>query len=478
MDLDAIFLSRLQFAFTIAFHIIFPSFTIGLASFLAVLEGLWLARGREVYLRLYLFWLKIFAISFALGVVSGVVMSYQFGTNWSRFSAATGNVLGPLLGYEVLTAFFLEASFLGIMLFGWNKVGRGLHFVATLMVAIGTLVSAFWIIAANSWMQTPVGHELKDGVFYAVDWFAIVFNPSMPYRLVHMVLAAYITTGFVVAGVSAIELIRNRNQDTALCAMKMALGLLAILVPLQMIAGHEHGENVHKHQPAKLAAMEGHWETKPGQPLILFALPDEDAERNRAELSIPNLGSLAVTGSMTGVIHGLKEFPKDQRPPVAPVFWAFRVMVGIGILMLVMVIWGMAVWRRALLHRQRLFQLCCVLMIPSGFIAVIAGWMVAEIGRQPYTVYGLLRTADSVSPITADMVSMSLMVFVAAYTVVFGGGLFYIWKIIDHGPPDLDGGGKPRPGKPRPGPAAKAAPKRRGKTGKTAKTGKTQGQAA
>jgi len=442
MELDAVILSRLQFAFTIAFHIIFPSFTIGLASYLAVLEGLWLITKREAYLRLYLFWIKIFAISFGLGVVSGVVMSYQFGTNWSKFSELTGNVLGPLLGFEVLTAFFLEASFLGIMLFGWNRVGRGLHFFSTIMVAVGTLVSAFWILAANSWMQTPVGYELKDGVFYATDWMAVVFSPSMPYRVVHMVLAAYLTTGFVVAGVSGYELLHNRNEDVAGTSLKMAVALVFLLVPLQIVAGHEHGTNVLKHQPLKIAAMEGHWETKPGQPLILFGWPDEKAELNKYQLAVPGLGSLAVTGTMTGVIHGLKDWPASERPPVAPVFWAFRIMVGIGVLMLLMGLWGGVLMAKRALVTNRRFQLVSVLMIPSGFVAVIAGWVVVEVGRQPFTVYGVLRTAQSVSPIGVDSVAMSLMVFMSAYAIVFGGGIYYIWKTIQAGPPELDPAGK------------------------------------
>ena len=303
MELDALTLSRLQFAFTISFHIIFPAFSIGLASYLAVLEGLWLRRGDDKFLRLYDYWVKIFAITFAMGVVSGIVMSYQFGTNWSAFSQATGNILGPLLGYEVLTAFFLEASFLGIMLFGRHLVGPGLHFCATVIVAIGTLISAFWILSANSWMQYPTGYEFRDGVFYATDWFEIIFNPTFPYRLVHMVIAAYLTTAFVVAGVAAILMLKRRAVDESRTMLKMAFGLIFVLAPLQLVAGHEHGLSVYNTQPAKLAAMEGHWETWEGRaPLILFAWPDEASETNLWEYKIPDIGSWIATGDYLTLI--------------------------------------------------------------------------------------------------------------------------------------------------------------------------------
>ncbi|MEE9290843.1 MAG: cytochrome ubiquinol oxidase subunit I, partial [Alphaproteobacteria bacterium] len=327
MELDPLILSRVQFGFVIAFHIIFPSFTIGLASWLAVLEGQWLRTGDARYRDLYRFWTKIFAVAFGMGVVSGIVMSFQFGTNWSRFSTATGNILGPLLNYEVLTAFFLEAGFLGIMLFGWNRVGPKVHFMATLMVAAGTLVSTFWILSANSWMHTPQGYELRDGVFFPVDWFAIVFNPSFPYRLVHMVTAAYLTTAFVAVGVGAWYLVRERFIREARTMVSMGLGLIAVAAPLQIVFGDLHGLNVLEYQPAKLAAMEGHWETRRGAPLILFAWPDAAAETNRMEIGIPRLGSLILTHDLDGEIKGLKAWPRDQRPPVAIVFWSFRVMV-------------------------------------------------------------------------------------------------------------------------------------------------------
>lgn len=435
MDLDALLLSRLQFAFTISFHIIFPAFTIGLASYLAVLEGLWLKSGDDKYLRLYDYWVKIFAISFALGVVSGIVMSYQFGTNWSRFSQATGNILGPLLGYEVLTAFFLEASFLGIMLFGRQLVGPGLHFLATCVVAFGTLVSAFWILAANSWMQYPTGHELRDGVFYAIDWWAIIFSPTFPYRLVHMVIAAYLTTAFAVAGIAAYLMLKGRALEDCVTMLKMALGLIAVLAPLQVVAGHEHGLSVYHTQPTKLAAIEGHWETWQGKaPLVLFAWPDEKSQSNLYEVKIPEIGSLIVTGDADGVITGLKTWPPEDRPNVAVVFWAFRVMVGLGFLMVVFGLFGAwAAWSGRI-GKMRWFQALLVPMLPSGFVAVLAGWITAEVGRQPYTVYGLMRTADSTSPVAGEQVALSLLVFIMVYAVVFTAGVFYMARIAAAGP--------------------------------------------
>jgi cytochrome d ubiquinol oxidase subunit I len=433
--LDMVLLARLQFAFTVSFHIIFPAFTIGLASYLAMLEGLWLKTRRDVYLHLYRFWVKIFAISFGMGVVSGLVMSYQFGTNWSLFSELTGNVLGPLLGYEVLTAFFVEASFLGIMLFGWNKVGEKLHFVSTCMVAFGTLVSAFWILSANSWMHTPAGFEIRDGTFYATDWLEVIFNPSFPYRYVHMVLAAYCTTGLVVGSVGALHLLRGSCTEPARVMLHMALGFLAVVVPLQLIAGHEHGAEVYEHQPIKLAAMEGHWETyENNAPLILFAIPDEEKEANSLTVQLPRVGSLIVAGSFDGRIRGLKEWPPSERPPVGIVFWSFRIMVGLGMLMLFIGLCGaFLIWRKNL-ESQRWFLRLCFAAGPAGFIAVLTGWFTAEVGRQPYTVYGLLRTVDSVSPVTAAAVETSLIVFVFAYAIVFAAGTYYIFELAFKGP--------------------------------------------
>lgn len=446
-DLDMVLLARFQFAFTIAFHIIFPSFTIGLASYLAVIEGLWLRTGQAIYRELYRFWVKIFAVSFGMGVVSGVVLSFQLGTNWSLFSEMTGNVLGPLLGYEVLTAFFLEASFLGIMLFGWDKVGPRLHFASTCIVAGGTLMSAFWILSANSWMQTPAGFEIRDGVFFVTSWLEAIFNPSFPYRFVHMVLAAYLTTSLVVASVASLHLLRNTQPAHARVMMKMAMGFLAIVVPLQILAGHEHGAQVHRDQPIKLAAMEGHWETYEREaPLVLFAIPDQAGERNRFELAVPKIGSLIVTNSFEGEIKGLKEWPAEDRPPVVIVFWSFRIMFAIGMLMLFIGWFGAwQVWRGDL-QRHRWFLQLCFLSGPLGFIAVISGWITAEVGRQPWTVYGLLRTVDSVSPVTAAAVGTSLIVFVFVYAIVFSAGSWYLFKLAWAGPPTEV---EPEPTKPR-----------------------------
>lgn len=434
MEFDPVLLSRIQFAFVISFHILFPAFTIGLASWLAMLEFLWLRTGRAVYIELYRFWVKLFAVSFGMGVVSGIVMTYQFGTNWSRFSEATGSVLGPLLAYEVLTAFFLEASFLGVMLFGWNRVGRGLHFFATLMVALGTLISAFWILSANSWMQTPAGHELRDGIFHPVDWWAIVFNPSFPYRLVHMTLAAYLTTCFVIGGVAAWYLWRGRARGHATVMLKMAVGFAAIVAPLQILVGDLSGLNALEHQPAKIAALEAHWETGRGVPLILFAVPDEAAETNRHVVEIPRLGSLILTHEWEGEVRGLKDWAPQDRPPVAIPFYSFRIMVGIGFLMLVVGLAGLLLWWRGRLTASRWFLLFVMAMTPSGFIAVLTGWFTAEVGRQPYVVYGVMRTADAVSPVTGASVATSLAAFVVAYVIVFGAGTWYMLKLIRGGP--------------------------------------------
>jgi cytochrome d ubiquinol oxidase subunit I len=435
MDFDPLLLSRLQFAFVMSFHILFPAFTIGLASWLAVLEGLWLATGRAEYRELFRLWLKIFAVSFAMGVVSGIVMSFQFGTNWSRFAAATGNVLGPLMSYEVLTAFFLEAGFLGIMLFGEQRVGKGLHFFATLMVAIGTLISTFWIISANSWMHTPAGHELRDGVFYAVDWLAIIFNPSFPYRLAHMVLGAYLTTSFVVAGVAAYYFRREIAVAHARIMFAMAMGFIIVVVPLQIVAGDLHGLNALRYQPAKVAAMEAHWDTaEVPVPLVLFALPDEQAERNRYAIEIPYAGSIILTHTMDGAVKGLKDFPRSERPPVAIPFWSFRVMVGLGLAMLAIGACGVLLLIRKRLYTSRWFQRVCIAASPIGFIAVISGWITAEVGRQPYVVQGLMRTADAVAPVRGEVVATSLLAFVVVYAVIFGAGVYYMLKLVRRGP--------------------------------------------
>ncbi len=436
MEFDALLLSRLQFAFTIAFHIIFPSFTIGLASWLAVLEGLWLATRNEVFRNLYLFWLKIFALSFGMGVVSGVVMSYQLGTNWSVFSQFVSPVIGPLFAFEVLTAFFLEASFLGVMLFGWKKVGEKLHFAATVLVALGTLASAFWILSANSWMQYPTGHAvLPDGSLVAADWMKVIFSPSFPARLAHMVLAAYLTTALVVGAASAFALLKDRAAPESRMALRMAVAMFAIVAPLQLLVGDISGKQVKVHQPAKLAAIEAFWETRAQQPFHIFALPDRQTESNRFELSVPRLGSVITAGSADAEVKGLKDFAPRDRPPVAVVFWAFRVMVALGVAMIALGAWGAWLcWRRSGPENSRAFLRAAVAMGPAGFVAVICGWIVAEVGRQPYTVYGILRTEDSVSPVGAGQVSASLVAFMVIYAIVFSVGALYILRLMRQGP--------------------------------------------
>ena len=441
MSLDPLLLSRLQFVWVVAWHILLPAFTIGLSSYIAVLEGLSFFTKREVYARLSNFWIKIFAVSFGMGVVSGVVMPFQFGTNWSRFSNATANVISPLMAYEGLTAFFLEAAFLGVLLFGRKLVPPWAHFISALMVAAGTLFSAFWILATNSWMQTPRGYRLDHGTFYPEDWFAIIFNPSFPYRLAHTVTAFYVTTAFVVVGVAAWYLKRGRFTLEARTMMGMSFWLLTIFVPLQMLLGDLHGLNTREYQPAKLAAIEANWQTQARAPLILFALPDPAAERNRAAIEIPALGSLILAHDANGVIKGLKDFPPDQRPPVAVPFFAFRMMVGIGLIMLAVVAasWWLRARRR--LYDTRWFQTACVWTAPLGFAAVLAGWTTTEVGRQPWTVYGLMRTADSVSPsLTGFDVLLSLFGYMVVYLIMFPSGYFLMRRIVRAGPaePELE----------------------------------------
>ncbi len=443
MELDALMLSRIQFAFTVAFHIIFPAFTIGLASWLAALEFQWLRTGDPMYKNLFKFWVKIFAVSFGLGVVSGIVMSFQFGTNWSRFSEFTANVLGPLIQYEVITAFFLEAAFLGIMLFGWERVGNKLHFFATCMVALGTLTSAFWILSANSWMQTPAGFRIENGVAVAEDWWQIVFNPSFPYRYAHMVMGCYLTTAFAVGGMSAWMILRRRQEPAekvrgAQRSLSMAMWFAAIFVPVQIVIGDLHGLGVLAYQPTKLAAMEGNWERQGNMPLRLFAIPDEENETNHYEIAIPKIGSWILTHAYDGVVPGLKDVPRDQRPPVLPVFFSFRVMVGIGFLMLGLALWSLYLRWKGELYSHVWFLRAAMLMTPSGFGAVLFGWFTAEIGRQPYVVYGHLRTADAVSPVTAEAVTASLVTFFVVYAIVFGFGSYYLAKLLRKGPEPIE----------------------------------------
>ena len=434
MELDAVLLARIQFAFTITFHIIFPSFTIGLAAFIATLLVRWRLTGREHLHRLARFWTKIFAVSFAMGVVSGIVLSYQFGTNWSNFSVVVGNVLGPLLGYEVLTAFFLEATFLGIMLFGWQRVPPNLHVLSAVLVAVGTSLSAFWILAANSWMQTPAGHEVINGIAYPVDWIQIIFNPSFPYRFAHMFTAAYLTTSLVVLAVGARYLVKGRFPEEAKTMMRMGLGMVAILAPLQVFIGDQHGLNTAKYQPAKLAAIESHWDGSKPAPLVLFAIPNSAEERNDYEIAIPGLASLILKHDSEGLFPGLKQFPPSERPPIFPVFISFRIMVGLGVLMLLTGFVGAYLWARGRLFDTRWYLQPVQYVWPMGFIAILAGWYTTEVGRQPWIATGILRTADAVSPVHAMAVLTTLILFVIVYSIVFSMGIYYINRLIEYGP--------------------------------------------
>jgi cytochrome d ubiquinol oxidase subunit I len=432
-SLDPVMLARIQFGFTVSFHFIFPSFSIGLASYLAVLEGLWLRTGRDLYLELFRYWSKIFAIAFAMGVVSGIVMSYQFGTNWSVFSTRAGPVIGPLMAYEVLTAFFLEAGFLGVMLFGMKKVGRKLHFAATCMVALGTFISAFWILSVNSWMQTPTGFEMDaDGRFLPGDsWLEIVFNPSFPYRLGHTVIAAYLTTSLVVGAVGAWHLLRDRTNPHARKMFSMAMWMAAIVAPLQIAAGDAHGLNTLEHQPAKVMAMEGHYDSHPrGAPLILFGIPNPAEKRIDHAVEIPKASSLILKHDLNAPLSGLDTIPDDREPPVAVVFWSFRIMVALGFAMLGLGLWSLVARWRKQLYDSPLLHRAAIAMGPAGFVAVIAGWITTEVGRQPYTVYGQLLTGQSHSPLAAPAVAASLIAFVLVYFAVFGAGTWYILHLM------------------------------------------------
>ena len=439
---DAQNLARLQFAFTVSFHIIFPSFSIGLASYLAVLNGLHFFTRNPVYLTVFNYWKKIFAVAFGMGVVSGIVMSYEFGTNWSVFADKAGPVVGPLMGYEVMTAFFLEAGFLGVMMFGRERVGERLHLFATLMVAAGTFVSAFWILAVNSWMQTPAGYAVNDvGQFVVKDWLEVIFNPSLPYRLVHMVLAAYLTTSLVVGAVGAFHLLRGRLAgqapagEAARTMFSMAMWMAAIVAPIQILAGDQHGLNTFHYQPRKVAAIEGHYVTQARAPLILFGVPDEKAQRMNYVVEIPVLGSLILTHTTDGVIRGMQDWPPDERPPMGIVFYAFRVMVGLGMLIAMLGFWSLWLRARGRLYAAPALHRAAVVMGPAGFIAVLSGWIVTEVGRQPYTVYNLLTTAASASPLDAPAVAASLAGFVAVYFALFSVGIYYIVRLMGH-PPD------------------------------------------
>jgi cytochrome d ubiquinol oxidase subunit I len=457
--ITAVFLARLQFAFTIGFHIVLPAFSIGLASYLAVLEGLWLITRRHVFQDLFQYWVKAFALVFGMGVVSGLVMSYEFGTNWSVFADKAGPVIGPLMGYEVLTAFFLEAGFLGIMLFGLRKVGPGLHFAATCIVAAGTLISAFWILSVNSWMQTPRGFTMSpDGHFLPADWWAIIFNPSFFVRLPHMVLAAYLSVAFFVGAVGAWHLLRDRGNAAARTMFSMAMWMAAVVAPAQIVMGDLHGLVTRQYQPAKIAALEGDWDTSNDAPLILFGWPDMQRERTDYEVALPHLGSLILTHDWNGRVAGLKAFPPEDRPYAPVVFWAFRVMVGLGLLMAAVGLAGLVLRRGGRLYRAEWLQRVVVAMAPAGFVALLAGWVVTEVGRQPFTVYGLMRTSDSASPVGLPGVAVSLAAFAVVYLLVYGAGFAFLLRLVMR--PPVQGEGGPPPGQPTrtagitPGPTA------------------------
>lgn len=441
LGLEALELARIQFAFTVSFHIIFPAITIGLASYLAVLEGLWLKTGEEVYRDLYHFWSKIFAVNFGMGVVSGLVMAYQFGTNWSHFSAYAGSITGPLLTYEVLTAFFLEAGFLGVMLFGWHRVGPGLHFFATLMVAIGTLISTFWILASNSWMQTPQGFEIVDGRVIPSDWLAVIFNPSFPYRLLHMAIASFLATAFFVGASAAWHLLRGRDNPALRKMFSMAMWMALLVAPIQAVIGDAHGLNTLEHQPAKIAAIEGHWDNAEGgpTPLILFGWPDMQREETRFKVEVPLLGSLILRHSLSEPIPALKDFPREDRPNSTVVFWSFRIMAGLGSLMILVGFWSLWLRWRGGLFQNRAFLRLALWMGPSGLLAILAGWFTTEVGRQPWVVYGLLRTRDAVSNHGALQMSFTLLMFVVVYFSLFGVGIGYMMRLVRKGPQPHEG---------------------------------------
>jgi len=432
--MDPVLLSRIQFAFLIAFHFLLPAFTIGLASYIAVLEGLFLWTRRPAFLRISAFWIRVFAVSFGMGVVSGIVMPFQFGTNWSRYSELTAAVVGPLMGYEALSAFFLEAAFLGVLLFGRKLVPQWVHFASAIIVAAGTLFSAFWILAANSWMQTPAGFEIVDGRFVPTDWLQAIFNPSFPFRFAHTVIAVYLTTAFTVIGVAAWYLRHGRHAEESRVMVMMGVLLATVLLPLQIVIGDLHGLNPLEHQPQKLAAMEGLWEGGPGQPAVLFAVPDDRLEKNHAEIGIPKLGSLYLTHDWEGHVKGLKDFPKEDRPPAVLPFFAFRAMVGMWLLMLGLTVWAWVLRVRGKLYDSPIFLRAASWSIPSGYVAVTAGWVTTEVGRQPWVVYGHLRTSDAVTPyLTGADVLASLLLYIVVYAVIFGAGLYYLVRLVQRG---------------------------------------------
>ncbi|MDX1755038.1 MAG: cytochrome ubiquinol oxidase subunit I [Marinobacter sp.] len=431
MDLDPLLLSRFQFAFVVSFHAIFPVFTIGLASYIAVLEGLAYKTHNPVWMKLSNFWTKVFAVVFGMGVVSGIVMSFQFGTNWSNFAQASANFLGPILSYEVITAFFLEAAFLGVLLFGRDKVPPGVHLASAIMVATGTFISSFWILAANSWMQTPAGVEFRDGMFHVMSWSDAIFNPSFPYRFMHMALASFLTGSFVVAGVSAWYLLRGREIEANRKALSMCLWLLLFIAPAQAYVGDVHGLNTLEHQPMKVAAMEGHWETSGDVPLLLFAIPDQENQANHFEIGIPNVASLILTHDWHGEVKGLNEIPPEEQPPVAIVFWSFRVMVGLGMLMILFAVTGLVLRAGDRFWNTRWFLQGLRVMSIAPFLAVLSGWFVTETGRAPWLVYGVLSQAEAITPsLTGGMALFTLIGYIIVYALVFTAGVYYLMRVL------------------------------------------------
>jgi len=443
----ALMAARAQFAITIGFHIVLAAFSIGLANFLMVLEALWLKTGRAVYLDVYRYWIKVFALNVAVGTASGLILEYQFGLNWSRLAVQAGDVIGPLMFYEVLAAFFIEAGFLGIMLFGLKKVGPKLHFFATCAVALGSLISAFWILSANSWMQTPAGYSIaSDGRFVAEDWWAIIFNPSFPYRLAHMILAVFIGSATFIAGVSAWQLRKAAHNPRARVQFSMSLWLIVLLMPLQIVVGDLHGRHSLQVQPQKVAAIEGSWTRPPpgaGEPLRLLAWPDMNERRNLWELSIPRAGSLYLHHDLHSSIAALDEFPPQDIPPVAPVFFAFRLMVGLGLLMLAQGVISLILRRRGRLYSARWWLNGCVWLAPAGFLAMLSGWVVTEVGRQPFTVYGLMRTADSLSSVSRAQVLGSTWLILLFYLLIFAIGLWVLLRLLREPPHANEPGPQP-----------------------------------
>ncbi|CUS48876.1 MAG: cytochrome d ubiquinol oxidase subunit I CydA [Idiomarinaceae bacterium HL-53] len=434
MELDPLLLSRIQFAFVVSFHAIFPVFTIGLASYIAVLEGLSFKTGNPVWEQLSKFWTQVFAVVFGMGVVSGIVMAFQFGTNWSEFSRLSANFLGPVLSYEVVTAFFLEAAFLGILLFGRGKVPQGIHFLSAVMVATGTFISSFWILSANSWMQTPAGVELREGLYHVVSWSDAIFNASLWPRFFHMALASFLTGAFVVAGVSAWFILRKRDVEVHRKALSMTLWLLLVIAPAQVVVGDIHGLNTLEHQPVKVAAMEGNWERGTHVPLLLFAIPDQEEQKNHFEIGIPSLASIILTHEASGEVPGIKDVPPEEQPPVFIVFWSFRVMVGIGMLMVLFAVTGLVLRYKQRFASTQWFLKGLTYMSFAPFIAVLAGWFVTETGRAPWLIYGQLSHADGVTPsLTGWMALFTLVGYILVYAIVFAAGAYYLMRVIQTG---------------------------------------------